>query len=615
MLIHRIILGVAVFLVTGAVAMADSPLVFHVASNGSDMNPGTEAKPFATLDRAREAVRAVNKDMADDITVVLHGGVYPIEKTVVFDAEDSGANGHNVVYRAEKGETPTISGGKPVVGWEKDENGRWKAPAPVDNFRQLYVNGRRATRAWGEKPADLEFEGDDGYKTSAVEMADWKNPEDIEFCYVVIWAHTRCKVESIRRDGDRAIITMLEPHFSNAKAKEGVCIANADQVDRTYVENALELLDEPGEWYLDRPAKTVYYMPREGEDMTKAEVIAPEVEKLVELRGTLDHPVHNIRFEGITFAHGGWLLPSDIGLVDLQANFVLDWENPFHRSSGLTAVHNEVLKSPANVVCHAAKSIVFERCTFTQLGGAGLDIEYGSQDNRVVGCRFYDISGTAIQVGDVLKDDHHPDDPRKIVKNNTIVNNYIHDCGLEYFGSVGVFAGYTDGTTIAHNEFANLPYSAISVGWGWGEEDAGGGNPSYEQPFKYDTPTAAKNNRIEYNHIHDAMTRTDDGAGIYTLGNQPDTVIQGNHIHDFNNPTSKRHWSQGIYLDEGSGFIEIVGNLTHGINPTHYNNLVQDRKDTCNEHDNFFDADPAEHPDVVEKAGLEPEYRDLLDRP
>ena len=178
------------------------------------------------------------------------------------------------------------------------------------------------------------------------------------------------------------------------------------------------------------------------------------------------------------------------------------------------------------------KSVRFERCTFTQLGGAGLDIEFGSQDNVVAGCRFCDISGTAVQVGDVLKDDHHPDDPRKIVKNNAVVNNYIHDCGVDYWGSVGVFAGYTEGTVIAHNEIASLPYSGISVGWGWGEEDAGGGNPDYQQPFKYDTPTPAKNNRIECNNIHGAMSKTDDGGGIYMLGNQPGTVIRGNHVHD-----------------------------------------------------------------------------------
>ena len=159
-------------------------------------------------------------------------------------------------------------------------------------------------------------------------------------------------------------------------------------------------------------------------------------------------------------------------------------------------------------------------------------------------------SGSAIQIGDVLKNDHHPDDPRLIVKDNIVTNNYIHDIGAEYFGSIGVFAGYTEGTIISHNEITNVPYTAISVGWGWGEEDAGGGNPKYHQPDKYDTPTTAKSNGIEFNHIHHAMLKTDDGSGIYTLGNQPGTVICGNYIHDCTNPTSKRKWAQGIYLDE-----------------------------------------------------------------
>ena len=192
-------------------------------------------------------------------------------------------------------------------------------------------------------------------------------------------------------------------------------------------------------------------------------------------------------------------------------------------------------ESPANVVCHTAKAIRFERCTFTKLGAAAIDVECGSQDNAIVGCRFFDISGSAMQIGDVLRDDHHPDDMRKIVKNNSVVNCYIHDCCLDYRDGVGVFAGYTEGTVIAHNEITAMPYSGTSMGWGWGEEDAGGG-AEYYMPYKYATPTPAKDNRIEYNHIHGVMSLMDDGGGIYMLGNQPGTIIRGNHIHDNGNP-------------------------------------------------------------------------------
>ena len=381
----------------------------------------------------------------------------------------------------------------------------------------------------------------------------------------------------------------------------------------TYIENALELLDEPGEWYFDRAAKTVHYMPRPGEDMTKVEVIAPALEKLVELRGTLDKPVGRLRFEGIAFQHGGWLRPSRIGHVDQQANFIVDSlrKDSFTRKGGFVTVHNEALKSPANVVCRAAESVRFDRCTFSQLGGAGLDVEFGSRDNEVVGCHFYDISGSAIQLGDVLKDDHHPDDARKIVKNNSVVNCSIHDCCLEYMGGVGIFAGYTEATRLARNEIFRLPYSGISMGWGWGEEDAGGGG-GYEQPYLYDTPTPAKNNRIEQNHIHHIMQPMADGGGVYTLGNQPGTIIRGNYVHD--NPGGT------VYTDEGSGFIEIRGNVGIG-SKLWQNNRAQDRIATCKVEGNFFDVPEGAEPvapevqAVIDGAGPEPAYRDLIEKP
>ena len=192
-------------LLLGAKAQGASPITFCVAPSGNDANPGDENKPFATLEKARQAVRAVNKDMTGDIAVVLRGGVYRIDRTIVFESEDSGTGGHNVIYRAQAGETPIISGGKPVTGWQPDEKGRWKAPAPVDNFRQLYVNDARATRARDDKPAELKLVGEDGYTTTATNMADWKNHSDMELCYKVEWAHIRCKVQSIKREGDKAV--------------------------------------------------------------------------------------------------------------------------------------------------------------------------------------------------------------------------------------------------------------------------------------------------------------------------------------------------------------------------------------------------------------------------
>jgi len=239
---------------------------------------------------------------------------------------------------------------------------------------------------------------------------------------------------------------------------------------------------------------------------------------------------------------------------------------------------------------HAAKSIRFDSCTFTKLGGAGIDVEHGSQDNVISGCHLHDISGSGIQIGDVLQQDHHPDDKRLIVKNNRVVNSYVHHVGAEYEDSIGVFAGYTDGTVIAHNEISHLPYTGVSVGWGWGNPDAGGRERTKPENV-YDTPTACRNNRIEYNHIHHVMQRRDDGGGVYTLSNQPGTIIRGNHIHDNGLPGS---WGPGgIYLDEGSGFIEVTGNVVSNVH-CHLllNSRSEDRVATCKVHDNFFDVVP-----------------------
>jgi hypothetical protein len=377
-------LVIAAFLVgmTEVRATADLQSSLHVSPDGSDDNPGTEAKPFKTITKARDAVRAINPQMTGDIIITLRGGTYSVDQTIEFDARDSGTNGHCVIYRAQQGETPMISGGKRISGWQQDADGkRWKAKTDIPNFRQLYVNGVRAVRARGGALPDARLHGKDGYTTSLVEMANWRNPSDIEFCYYVTWCHTRCKVQKVTKEGDHAVVSMLQPWFEMARKKEGVHVELP-----TYIENSLELLDEPGEWYLDRAAQVVYYMPKRGEDMTSTEVIAPAVEKLIALKGTLDRPVHHIRFEGLTFVHATWLQPSDIGHVDVQANFILRTDDKkLLRKDGWTAIHNEHIKSPSNIVCRAARSVVFDRCTFTKLGSGGIDLEFGAQDNVING--------------------------------------------------------------------------------------------------------------------------------------------------------------------------------------------------------------------------------------
>lgn len=572
---------------------AAEPACF-VSPHGDDAGPGTREKPFRTLMRAQAAAR-------QGAAVYLQDGTFTLEDTWRFDARDA-----QTVYRADTDAHPVVSGGKAVKGWVADAEGRWKAHVDAADFRQVYVNGKRAIRARGPVPEGTErygdlqyFDGDAGHLFPDAAMVSWRHPSDIELGYYNSWGHIICKVKSISADGDRARVSMEQPWFMLASRKEGV-----QATEPSYIENAFELLDEPGEWYFDRSEHTLYYLPNEGEDMTAASVTVPVLETLVDIRGTLDKPVDDLRFENITFAEATWRLPSQIGHIDEQAGFRFSAANIFERDDHLVNVHNEYLKSPANVVVHAGTHIRFDDCTFTRLGGAGIDLECGARENVISRCHFFDISGSAIQIGDVLAADHHPDDPRLIVAGNRVVDNEIHDIGVEYQDSVGVFAGYVRETIVAHNHIYDLPYSGVSMGWGWGEADAGGS--TYAGPYRFVTPTPARDNRIEFNHIHDVMRSRNDGGGIYTLGNQPGTVIRGNHIHD----NTIGGGPGGIYLDEGSGFIEITGNCVYNVGtPMNYNNHCQNRTETCNEHDNSFGVVPGQEgfpQAIADAAGVEP---------
>jgi hypothetical protein len=534
--------------------------------------------------------------------VLLRGGTYRLRETLKLGPESSG-----VTWMGYKDEKPVLSGGVPVTGWTADANGRFKATVDLDNFRQLWINGQRAQRARGTVPAGLKFWGKQeasvkqyenppglsgtpgylpgtleniapaGYTTSDAKIAGWKNPGDLEFGYFSSWSHKIARVGKITRTDGGALIEMAQPGFFLCN-RAGGAVARMP----AYLENALELLDEPGEWYFDNSARTLYYLPKPGEDMSKAEVIAPKLETLLEVRGAQD-----IRFEGLTFTHATWLRPSTaLAHPEAQANFIASVDNGYFRpehEKGWVPVNGEHVKSPANVVVDSCCGIRFDGCTFRALGGAGLDLQNGAQSNVISGCRFEDIAANGIQVGDLTRDDHHPGHPNRIVKDNQIVNNVITRTGTDYTSGIGVVVGYTEGTVVAHNEIFDVPYSGISIGWGWGMPDAGGG--AYVDPIKWNTPTAARNNRIEFDHIHHMMQKLNDGAGVYTLGRQPGTVIRANHIHD----GGKSELSGGVYLDEGSADIEVANNLIYRMpRPLMFNNNNQNRRASCPVHDNLL---------------------------
>ncbi|MCD9873395.1 hypothetical protein [Streptomyces guryensis] len=154
--------------------------------NGSDSNPGTStASAFKTIQAAQAAVRAVDANMSSDIVVNLRGGTYNLTSPITLGTSDSGTNGHTVVYQAYNGETPVISSGRTITGWTAVGNGEYKASVGSLNFRQLYVNGVRATRArYPDLGSDFQLQGSD--KTNKLlqvlssQISNWSNLSQTE---------------------------------------------------------------------------------------------------------------------------------------------------------------------------------------------------------------------------------------------------------------------------------------------------------------------------------------------------------------------------------------------------------------------------------------------------
>lgn len=562
---------------------------YYVALNGSDSNPGSIDKPFATLAHARDVARNMQ-----DAIVYLRRGTYYQTETLQFDQRDSGTT-----WTAYGDESVAISGGVLIVGWNgPDSQGRWMAHSDIDNFRQLYVNGIRATRSRLPltKPTLVvssdTIDGAAGFFITGSAASTWKNPTDAElglFGSYNAWTQSICGVQSTTAVSGATMVTLQDPCFYLARHKTGIQVDTA-----AYLENIFELLDA-GQFYFDRPNHTVYYIPRPGEDMRTAVIVAPLLQTLMTLTGTIDQPAFNLHFENITFEHTGWLgASSPEGFPEVQAAFRLDPNTMITLPNGwLSDLNAEFEKTPGGVILSYVDNTIFERCSFSHMGGSGIDIQSGSRGNVILGAKVYDISANGIQIGDVQADDFSPPDPRMIVDGNTVSNSYIHDTGAEFTGSVGIFAGYVSHARLVHNEITKLPYTGISIGWGWGQED----------------PTPARENLVQYNHIHQIMQQRCDGGGIYTLGSMPGTLLDSNLIDD--NPGAPG----GIYLDEGSDGITVSNNVVFGegfcaqfttSSAIHFNDSCKSLG--CPIRDNILDNPSATLP----QAGLEPAYQDLL---
>ena len=273
---------------------------FFVSPAGDDKNPGTQEKPFASLTRARDAVRQhIASGPRGNVSVVVRQGVYELSEPLVFGPEDSGAEQFAITYAAGPGETVIVSGGKKIAGWKRGQGEIWTVVVPgVPEgkwyFRNLFVNGKRAVRArfpnQNAQPDCLQLKGAELTKDLARftltvapgVLGDWHNVSDVEVMVAGNWEINRKRVESLDAKGNR--IVLAPPH----QAGPGDILPSAGRW--YHLENARELLDQPGEWYLDRQTGMLSYWPRPGEDMTRAEVVAPVLQQLLVVQGRRRSP-------------------------------------------------------------------------------------------------------------------------------------------------------------------------------------------------------------------------------------------------------------------------------------------------------------------------------------
>ena len=593
-----------------------------ISPKGSDFNDGTRQSPKATLTsalrQAREWRRTEDNRIQGGITIYMEGGTYAFHEPFFIRPEDSGTKESPTIIRSVGDEKVILSGGISINGWKK-QGKVWVADVPAFNgrpldFRQLWVNGKKAVRARDvedfekmNRICSVDEKNEILYvpAVSIRRLIDNKGNLKAKYAEMVLhqmWCVANLRIRSVEVQGDSAAIRFHQPEsriqFEHPWPRPMVTTDGHNSA--FYLTNARELQDVPGEWYHDIDARKVYYYPREGEKMQEAEVIVPAVETLVRVEGTLDRPVCHIRFEKITFSYTTWMRPSEKGHVPLQAGMYLtdgyriDPKMQRNYLNHLLDNQGWLGRPAAAVRVAAARQIDFERCRFEHLGSTGLDYEEAVQGGVVRGCLFRDIAGNGLLVGSfspAAHETHLPYDPadrREVCTQQQINNCYFTEIGNEDWGCLAIAAGYVGDVNIEHNEISEVPYSGISLGWGWTQ-----------------TVNCMRNNRVHANLIHHYAKHMYDVAGIYTLGSQPKSYVTENCVHSIYKPGyvhDPNHWFY-LYTDEGSSFITVRDNWTEG------EKYLQNANGPGNVWEN---NGPKVDNDVHERAGLEAGYKDLL---
>lgn len=530
---------------------------FYVSTKGSDTWSGRLAEPnaqgtdgpFATLDRARVAVRDLKKTKSNNIHVYIREGVYRLNETVVFGLEDSGVGEAIITYAAYPGEKPVFSSGKEIKNWKKVNRelpglpeaavGNVYEADVVDHFLTLYDDEGILPRAQSQPFKPLK--GSNQWELYFPEgtLKNWANVKDVEIVVIPTrdWMMNILPLESVDEASGIAR-TSIEATYSMIK-------------HNCWVENVIEALDKPGEWVLNTLEGKVYLWPR-----NKSQVLAPTLLELIRVEGEInkegpmDIPVKNICFRGLTFKHG-----ERYTLTNNDAGLQHDWDM--------------LDKDNAMVRLRGAENCAIEDCHFLHSGSGAIRVDLYGINNKITNNHIEHLGG-----GGILLCGYGPG-TKDVNKNNLVYNNNVHHVGELYWHSPGIFLWQSGENRVTNNLIHHTNYSGMIISGcvirffqmpdnreqvrAIRKHEVG----KLPEDLQYNDVKSflhSRNNIIEYNEIHNVMQILGDGNGIYIRGAGSGNIIRRNYIHHLVAETGKQ---SGIRTDGGQMDALIAENIIY----------------------------------------------------
>ena len=537
---------------------------FFVSPEGSDdwsgtlSDPDSEGSdgPFATLERARDAVRGLKQRQSTDIVVLIREGMYRLDETVVFGLKDSAEGDSTITYAAYPGETPVFSSGREIVGWKrapanlpglpKEARGEVFVAEVSGSFKTLFDGEGMLPRAKSEGFIPLKGGSRTEIHFPEGKLKNWSNIADVE---IIVrphhaWISNILPLESVDEQAGMARTSIQATYAMNA-------LHFLKTTENCWVENVLDELDEPGEWALNTQEGKVYLWPR-----NQTPVLAPRLLELIRVEGNVDIdgpndiPVRNLVFRGLTFMHG-----ERYTLTEDDAGLQHDWD----------------ILDKANALARlrGTQNITIERCHFTHSGSGAIRVDLHGMENTISGNHIEQMGGAGIVLcgyGPGTKD---------VNRKNLVYNNRIHHIGKIYIHSPGIFLWQSGENRVANNLIHNTPYCGMIVSgcmthfferadnrelvrtirW---HEVGGGPSPKTDAetlPYKH-----SHDNMIEYNEIHHVMEKMGDGNGIYVRGAGSNNVLRRNYIHHLVAPM---HMQAALRTDGGQRDTLIAENIIY----------------------------------------------------